>query len=145
MGVPQCKAPLISGNTLFILLSGGEAKTGRQQSQESCWRAVRVQQSYCSPRHLHPAPAAPQQLPEADLSLAPVPLSVASAPCPWAPPLSPRQQLAAGTGYEIWLVCSTQTRHGFICKNQAGIFQHWHRLLTGFRKRDFSHLHVIKP
>lgn len=49
MGVPQCKTPVISGNTLFIPLSGGEAKTGRHQGQESCWRAVREQQSYCSP------------------------------------------------------------------------------------------------
>lgn len=74
MGVPQCKAPLISGNTLLILLSDEEAKTGRHQGQELCWSTVRVQQSYCSPSHLHPALAATQQLPEADLSLAPIPL-----------------------------------------------------------------------
>ena len=70
---------------------------------------------------------------------------VASAPCPWAPRPSPWQQLAVGIGYRIWTLCCTQTRHRFICKNRAGIFQHWHQLLTGFWKRDFSHLHVIKP
>lgn len=145
MGVPQCKTPLISGNTVFILLSGKEAKTGRHEGQESSWRAVRVQQSYCSPSHLHPALSAAQQLPEVDLSLAPVPLCVASVPCPWLLRLSPRQQLGAAIGYGIWISCSTQARHTFICKNQAGMFQHWHQLLIGFQKRDFSHLHVIKP
>lgn len=68
-----------------------------------------------------------------------------SAPCPWPLCLSPWQQLAAAIGYGIWSLCSTQTRHTFISKNQAGIFQHWHQFWVGFQKRDFSHLHVIKP
>lgn len=101
---------------------------------EGCEKGAK---SYCSPSHLHPALAAPQQLPEADLSLASVPLCVASVPCPWPRRLSPWQQLAAAIGYAIWILCSTQTRHRFICKNQAGIFWHQHQLWVGFQKKRF--------
>lgn len=96
MGVPQNKTPLISGNSLFIPLTSGEARTGRHRGQESCWRAVRVQQSSCSPSHLHPALAAAQQPPEADLSLTPDPqcaLSMATVSEPMA---------AAGSRHWLW-------------------------------------------
>lgn len=89
--------------------------------------AARVRQSCRSPSRLHPTPPAPQQLTGA-----------------WAQPgsrpsvgPSPRQQPAAGIAYGIWTLRCTQIRRRFICKNRAGIFQRWHRLLTGLRKRDF--------
>lgn len=103
----------------------------------------------CSSPSAHPAtstqlwlhPSSSQRL----ISLDPVPPCVASAPCPRPLCLSPWQQLEADTGYGIWILCPSQTQHRFVCKNQAGIFQHWHQLVTGFQKRDFFHLHVIKP
>lgn len=101
MGDTQCKTPFIPGNTLFILLSGGEAKTGRHQGQESCWRTVRVQQSYCSPSHLqlwlHPHSS--QRLISAWLlSHCVWPVLPVRGHCVWAHGSSWQQPLVTGSG-----------------------------------------------
>lgn len=146
--VRQCGTPLMSGNTLLIPPRrwGSRARkaAGPGAVLEGCESVAVLLLTQLPPPSFGCTPAAHRTLMSAWL-LSDRLQRVASAPRPWAPHSSPWQQLAVGIGYGIWTLCCTQIWQRFICKNRAGIFQHWHQLPTGFRKRDFSHLHVIKP